>query len=96
MSNQSKCPFSMGNSGTSRRSVLAVTTALAAAAAAGSSSAAAQSMDDATGSTVGGALAGHEWWPGQLNLNILHQHSAPSNPMDGDFDYAKAFDEPGL
>ncbi|MDG2320890.1 MAG: catalase/peroxidase HPI [Rhodospirillaceae bacterium] len=95
MSTQSKCPLghSGGQSGTSRRNVLAASTALAAAAASGSRSPAAQSMDDATGSTVGGALAGHEWWPGQLNLNILHQHSIPSNPMDGDFDYAKAFDE---
>ncbi|MBT7451603.1 MAG: catalase-peroxidase, partial [Rhodospirillaceae bacterium] len=50
-------------------------------------------MDDATGSTVGGALSGHEWWPGQLNLNILHQHSTASNPMDGDFNYSEAFDE---
>ncbi len=32
-----------------------------------------------------------DWWPNQLNLNILHQHSAVSNPMGGDFDYAKAF-----
>ena len=32
-----------------------------------------------------------EWWPNQLNLRILHQHSALSNPMGGDFDYAKAF-----
>lgn len=95
MSTQSKCPLghSGGQSGTSRRNVLAASTALAAAAASGSRSATAQSMGDATGSTVGGALTGHEWWPGQLNLNILHQHSAPSNPMDGDFDYAEAFDE---
>ena len=91
MSTQSKCPF--GHTGTSRRNVLAATTALAAAGAAGSGSAAAQSMDDATGSTVGGALSGHEWWPGQLNLNILHQHSTASNPMDGDFNYSEAFDE---
>ncbi len=32
-----------------------------------------------------------DWWPNQLNLNVLHQHSAVSNPMGGDFDYAKAF-----
>ncbi len=31
------------------------------------------------------------WWPDQLNLKILHQHSALSNPMGPKFDYAKAF-----
>ena len=32
-----------------------------------------------------------DWWPEQLNLGILHQHSAKSNPMGEDFDYAKEF-----
>jgi catalase-peroxidase len=32
-----------------------------------------------------------EWWPNQLDLQVLHQHSALSNPMDTDFDYAKEF-----
>ncbi|SFS01641.1 catalase-peroxidase [Dyella sp. OK004] len=32
-----------------------------------------------------------DWWPNQLNLKILHQHSSLSDPMDRDFDYAKAF-----
>lgn len=32
-----------------------------------------------------------DWWPNQLNLGILHQHSPASNPMDKDFDYAKEF-----
>jgi catalase-peroxidase len=32
-----------------------------------------------------------EWWPNQLNLNILHQHAPASNPMEKDFDYAKEF-----
>jgi catalase-peroxidase len=31
------------------------------------------------------------WWPEQLNLSVLHQHSARSNPMDPTFDYAEAF-----
>ena len=31
------------------------------------------------------------WWPNQLNVAILHQHSAKSNPMDETFDYAEAF-----
>jgi len=32
-----------------------------------------------------------DWWPNQLNLKILHQHSAKSNPMGRDFNYAKEF-----
>jgi catalase-peroxidase len=32
-----------------------------------------------------------DWWPNQLNLRILHQRSALSNPMGPTFDYAKAF-----
>ena len=32
-----------------------------------------------------------EWWPNQLNLSILHQHSSLSNPMDKDFNYAEEF-----
>ena len=32
-----------------------------------------------------------DWWPNLLNLEILHQHSSKSNPMDEDFDYAKEF-----
>ena len=32
-----------------------------------------------------------DWWPNQLNLNILHHHSPLSNPMDEDFDYAEEF-----
>ena len=32
-----------------------------------------------------------DWWPNQLSLKPLHQHSPLPNPMDPDFDYAKAF-----
>jgi catalase-peroxidase len=32
-----------------------------------------------------------DWWPNQLNLNILHQHSPLSNPMDKEFNYADEF-----
>jgi catalase-peroxidase len=32
-----------------------------------------------------------DWWPNQLNLGILHQHSSKSDPMGRDFDYAKEF-----
>ncbi|WP_345781197.1 peroxidase family protein, partial [Metallibacterium sp.] len=41
--------------------------------------------------TVAGAMGNAEWWPNQLNLAILHQHSAKSNPMGKDFDYAEEF-----
>ncbi len=33
-----------------------------------------------------------DWWPNQLNLNILRQHSKASNPMDADFNYREAFE----
>lgn len=32
-----------------------------------------------------------DWWPNQLNLGVLHQHSEKSNPMDKDFNYAEEF-----
>ena len=32
-----------------------------------------------------------DWWPNQLNLNILHQHDAKSDPMDEGFDYREEF-----
>ncbi len=36
-----------------------------------------------------GGRSNRDWWPNQLNLKILHQHSAPSNPMSATFSYAK-------
>jgi catalase-peroxidase len=41
--------------------------------------------------TSQGVQSNADWWPNQLNLAILHQHQPVSNPMDPDFDYAKAF-----
>jgi len=40
---------------------------------------------------AGGGTTNRDWWPNQLNLKILHQHSSLSDPMDPDFDYAQAF-----
>ena len=40
---------------------------------------------------VAGAPSNAGWWPEQLKLNILHQHSSLSDPMGPDFNYAKAF-----
>ncbi len=36
-------------------------------------------------------MSNRDWWPNQLNLKVLHQHSPLSNPMGKDFDYAKEF-----
>ena len=36
-------------------------------------------------------LTNADWWPNQLNLKVLHQHSTLSNPMDKDFNYAEEF-----
>jgi catalase-peroxidase len=41
--------------------------------------------------TAGGGTTNQDWWPNQLNLKILHQHSSSSNPMDEDFNYAEEF-----
>ncbi len=41
--------------------------------------------------TVAGAPSNSDWWPNQLKLGILHQHSARSNPMGEAFDYAREF-----
>ena len=38
-----------------------------------------------------GGRSNRDWWPNQLNLKILHQHSARSNPMDAAFNYAEEF-----
>ncbi|MDD3761718.1 MAG: catalase/peroxidase HPI [Nevskiales bacterium] len=49
-------------------------------------------MGHGTGSnTSASARANADWWPNQLNLKILRQHSAKSDPMDSAFDYAEAF-----
>ena len=40
---------------------------------------------------TGAGRANRDWWPNQLNLKILHQHPARSNPMDGDFHYVEEF-----
>jgi catalase-peroxidase len=40
---------------------------------------------------AGGGTTNQDWWPNQLRLDLLNQHSSKSNPMDEDFDYAKAF-----
>jgi catalase-peroxidase len=54
-----------------------------------------QSKCPFSGGTVkkaaGSGTSNRDWWPNQLKLNILRQHSSLSNPMEKGFDYAKAF-----
>ncbi|MBN1929735.1 MAG: hypothetical protein JW764_09370, partial [Chlorobiaceae bacterium] len=42
-------------------------------------------------SGMGGGRSIRDWWPNQLNLDMLHQHSSLSNPLDEEFNYAEAF-----
>ena len=39
----------------------------------------------------GRGTSNRDWWPDQLDLGILHQHSSLSNPMDEEFNYAEEF-----
>jgi catalase-peroxidase len=41
---------------------------------------------------AGRGMSNRDWWPNQLKLDILHQHSSKSNPMGEDFNYAKEFE----
>ena len=45
----------------------------------------------AHGLMTGQAMSNKDWWPNQLDLEILHQNSAKSNPLGADFDYATEF-----
>ena len=40
---------------------------------------------------AGSGTSNHEWWPNQLHLEILHQHTPESSPMGEDFNYAEEF-----
>ncbi len=40
---------------------------------------------------AGGGTGNRDWWPNQLNLNILRQHACKNNPMDKEFCYAEEF-----
>ena len=42
-------------------------------------------------SSAGAGTQNHNWWPNQIKLHILHQHSSASNPMDSDFSYREEF-----
>jgi catalase-peroxidase len=49
-------------------------------------------MDENSKQIIRSGMTNLEWWPNQLNLDILRQHSPMSNPMKVDFDYAKEFE----
>ncbi len=55
------------------------------------------SSDDKTGAkcpfsqATGAGTTNQDWWPQRLRVDLLHQHSSRSDPMDKDFDYAEAF-----
>lgn len=50
------------------------------------------SGDNTNQTTVSGGRSNSDWWPEQLNLKILHQHSQLSNPLDESFNYKEAFE----
>jgi catalase-peroxidase len=48
-------------------------------------------IDSPTPKTGGRPRTNKDWWPNQLDLSVLHAHSANGNPLGEDFDYARAF-----
>jgi len=50
-------------------------------------------MHGAVTSNRGSGTSNQDWWPNQLNLNILHQHDKKSNPMNEDFNYQEEFEK---
>jgi catalase-peroxidase len=48
-------------------------------------------LNDKKGPTSRTRKSNRDWWPNQLNLNVLHQHSPLSNPMGKEFNYADEF-----
>ncbi|WP_019690709.1 catalase/peroxidase HPI [Pseudomonas fluorescens] len=57
----------------------------------GSSHMATESKCPFNHAAAGGGPSNRDWWPNQLNLKILHQHSSLTDPMDEGFNYAQAF-----
>jgi len=48
-------------------------------------------MGGALKNSAGNGTSNRDWWPNQLNLNILKQHSTLTDPMDDDFNYTEEF-----
>jgi len=53
-------------------------------------------MHGSNTSMRGKGTMNHDWWPEQLNLKILHQHTPESSPLGGDFNYREAFSKLNL
>ena len=49
-------------------------------------------MGGAQSQAAGSGTTNKDWWPNQLNVNLLHQHSEKSDPMGKGFDYAQEFE----
>jgi len=49
-------------------------------------------MDDVTKCPFTGTRTNRDWWPNQLNLQVLHQYSSLSSPVGEAVDYVKEFD----
>ncbi|MFN7873323.1 MAG: catalase/peroxidase HPI [Cyanobacteriota bacterium] len=50
-------------------------------------------MGNAGRVTAARGTSNHDWWPNQLNLNLLHQHSPAANPLGSQFNYAEEFNK---
>ena len=50
-------------------------------------------LDSPEPKTGGRPRSNQDWWPNQLDLSVLHQHSERGNPLDEDFDYKEAFED---
>jgi len=50
-------------------------------------------MGNAGRVTAARGTSNHDWWPNQLNLNLLHQHSPAANPLGAEFNYAEEFNK---
>lgn len=75
METQGKCPFHMGNTESPK----------------GQAQVADGHGGMGNGGQQNGGTTNRDWWPNQLDLSVLRQHSGMSNPMGADFDYRKAF-----
>ncbi len=49
-------------------------------------------VNHAPDNSAGDGTTNRDWWPGQLNIDILHQHSPQSNPTNSGFNYAEEFE----
>ena len=48
-------------------------------------------LEKSTAGSSSGGTTNKDWWPNQLNVDVLHQHSSESNPINNGFNYAEEF-----